>query len=239
MDMKILAIGNSFSEDATALLQLLAPELFVRNMYIGGCSLQRHCSEAQNNAASYIYEENGADSVGHLITLQDALTREKWDVITVQQVSGQSGRLESYYPYLPELISYVRKYSAAEIVFHQTWAYDHDTDHPDFALYGKNQQTMRSAIKEASETASQREGLRVIPVGEMIALLRRTPVFDKQNGGLSLTRDGYHLSLNYGRYAAALVWCYFFTGKWPEALKEYDSKPFRTIYKTLYKGLEG
>lgn len=235
--MKILAIGNSFSEDATALVELLAPELFVRNLYIGGCSLQRHCTEAKNNAAAYTYEENGADCAGRPVTLQDALTREKWDVITVQQASGESGKLETYYPYLPELISYVRKFSAAEIVFHQTWAYEHDSDHPCFALYGNNQNAMWEAIKEASETAAAREGLRILPVGEAIAALRKTPVFDKKNGGLALTRDGFHLSMNYGRYAAALVWCRFFTGKWPEELK-VDSEPFRTIYKTLCNGKE-
>ena len=235
--MKILAIGNSFSEDATALLQLLAPKLFVRNLYIGGCSLERHCTEAKNNAAAYVYEENGADSVGHFVTMADALTREKWDVITVQQASHDSGRKETYYPYLQELIAYIKKHSAAEIVIHETWAYEYDSDHPGFAHYGNNQDTMWKAIKEAYETAAEREGLRMIPVGEAIASLRKTPVFDKKNGGLSITRDGFHLSMNYGRYAAALVWCKFFTGGIPDALKEYDSEPFRTILKTVC-GLE-
>lgn len=44
--MKILAIGNSFSQDATRYLQDIAASagenLFVRNLYIGGCSLEMH-----------------------------------------------------------------------------------------------------------------------------------------------------------------------------------------------------
>ena len=37
---KILCIGNSFSQDATRYLEAIADgELFVRNCYIGGCSL--------------------------------------------------------------------------------------------------------------------------------------------------------------------------------------------------------
>ena len=44
--MNILAIGNSFSRDATAYLhQLLTAsgmENTVVNLYIGGCSLERH-----------------------------------------------------------------------------------------------------------------------------------------------------------------------------------------------------
>ena len=231
--MKILAIGNSFSQDATALLQLLAPGLFVRNIYIGGCSLERHCTEAKNNAAAYIYEENGADCVGQPITLKDALTREQWDVITVQQASYESGLPETYDPYLSELIAYVRQFSDAEIVFHQTWAYEHSSTHPSFPVYGSDTNKMWQAIKSASEGAAKRENLSIIPVGRMIAALRETPVFDSKNGGLNITRDGFHLSLNYGRYAAALVWCYFFTGSIPQALKEYDSEPFRTIYKVF------
>ena len=231
--MKILAIGNSFSEDATALLQLLNPALFVRNLYIGGCSLQRHCAEALADAPSYLYEENGADSLGRHVSMKEGILKEKWDVITVQQVSGDSGRLETYYPYLPELISYVKKYTSAEIVFHQTWAYEQGATHPAFPHYGNDTNKMWAAVKEATDRAAQKEGLKVIPAGELIARLRKTPAFDSQNGGVNITRDGFHLSLNYGRYAAALVWCHFFTGEIPAPLKGYDSEPFQTIYNTF------
>ena len=44
--MRILAIGNSFSQDATAMLQpVLAAsgiQAEVVNLYIGGCPLERH-----------------------------------------------------------------------------------------------------------------------------------------------------------------------------------------------------
>jgi len=48
--IKILAIGNSFSQDATALIELLTDKIYVRNMCIGGCSLKQHC-EMINQAA--------------------------------------------------------------------------------------------------------------------------------------------------------------------------------------------
>ena len=236
--MKILAIGNSFSEDATALLQLVAPEIFVRNLHIPACSLQRHCVEIQAGEPCYVYEENGADCLGRLVTLKEALMREKWDFITVQQASRESGLPETYFPYLSELIAYVKKFSDAEIVFHQTWAYEHGATHPNFSLYGNDTNKMWEAIKSATVWAAKRENLRIIPVGEMIAGLRGTPVFDSKNGGLNITRDGFHLSINYGRYAAALVWCYFFTGK-TAAVKEYDSEPFRTIYRVFCERIKG
>ena len=231
--MKILAIGNSFSEDATALLQLLSPNLFVRNLYIPGCSLQRHCEEIKSGEPCYVYEENGADCLGRPVTLKEALTCEKWDAITVQQASYESGLPETYFPYLSELIAYVKKFSDAEIVFHRTWAYEPGSTHSAFPVYDCDTNKMWEAIKAASAAAAKRENLRVIPVGEMIAALRGTPVFDSRNGGLNITRDGFHLSLNYGRYAAALVWCYFFTGEVPAAATGCASLPLQTIYNTL------
>jgi hypothetical protein len=45
---------------------------------------------------------------------------------------------------------------------------------------------------------------------------KQHPAFDVRVGGLSLHRDGYHLSLDYGRYLAALVWLKFFTGISPD-----------------------
>ena len=43
--------------------------------------------------------------------------------------------------------------------------------------------------------------------------LRAIPPFDYKNGGTSLCRDGFHMSLDYGRYAVGLVWFKFFTGR--------------------------
>lgn len=235
--VKILAVGNSFSEDATALLQLLNPDLFVRNLYIGGCSLERHVDEFTLDNAAYSYEENGSDSLGHFITLKEALLSEKWDYITVQQESGRSGKIETYYPYLTMLLNYIRQFSDAEIVLHETWAYETGSTHPKFVDYNSSTAKMWAAIEKTYAEVSKRENLRVIPVGAFIAALRRSPVFDSDRGGMSITRDGFHLSLNYGRYAAALVWNGFFGGNYPEALRTYPSEPFKVIRETYDKFL--
>ena len=58
--IKILAIGNSFSQDATHYLHQIGEadniELKVVNLYIGGCSLERHWNNIQSEAAEYLYE---------------------------------------------------------------------------------------------------------------------------------------------------------------------------------------
>lgn len=141
--IKILAIGNSFSQNATELLQLFDNELYVRNLYIGGCSLAMHCENIKKDAKVFDYQENGAKLYPFKISVKDALLSEKWDYVSVQQVSGYSGKEESYYPYIEELVEYVKKYSNAEIVFHQTWAYDIQTH-----LAPKNSTRCRKILRQ-------------------------------------------------------------------------------------------
>lgn len=232
--MKILCIGNSFSQDSTALLQLLTDKITARNLYIGGCSLDMHAANIENDAAKYELQENGEKMQNALVSIKEALTSDKWDYITVQQVSGRSGVYESFYPYLGELLDYVRKYSDAEIVLHETWSYEIGSGHPDFAIYNSDREQMAQAIKETYEKVSAKENLRIIRVGEAVRNLRAKPSFDNENGGLSLTRDGFHLSLSYGRLLAASVWCKFFTGEIPQYFNNENlSQPMREVLEVL------
>lgn len=176
--MKILSIGNSFSQDSTALLQLLTDKITARNLYIGGCSLDMHAANIENDAAKYELQENGEKMQNALVGVKEALISDKWDYITVQQVSGRSGVYESFYPYLGELLDYVRKYSDAEIVLHETWSYEIGSGHPDFAIYNSDREQMAQAIKETYEKVSAKENLRIIRVGEAVQNLRAKPSFD-------------------------------------------------------------
>lgn len=232
--MKILSIGNSFSQDSTALLQLLTDKITARNLYIGGCSLDMHAANIENDAAKYELQENGEKMQNALVGVKEALISDKWDYITVQQVSGRSGVYESFYPYLGELLDYVRKYSDAEIVLHETWSYEIGSGHPDFAIYNSDREQMAQAIKKTYEKVSAKENLRIIRVGEAVQNLRAKPSFDYKNGGLSLTRDGFHLSLSYGRLLAASVWCKFFTGEIPQYFNNENlSQPMREVLEVL------
>ena len=208
--IKLLAIGNSFSEDATAYLHAIAEAGGIKtkivNLYIGGCSLKRHCENVQDDIAAYDYQLNGVPT-GTLVSIRQTLLEDDWDIVTMQQVSHDSGLIETYFPWLPELSAYVRKLRPlAKQVFHRTWAYEIDSTHPGFANYEHNQEKMANAIETASTEAAKRIGVPIIPCGDVIRQLRKTPEFNYANGGLSLCRDGFHLDLIYGRYAAAAVW---------------------------------
>ena len=64
--VKILAIGNSFSQDAVEqylheLAEADGISTIIGNMYIGGCSLERHVKNARANDSAYYYRKIGLD----------------------------------------------------------------------------------------------------------------------------------------------------------------------------------
>lgn len=246
--INILAIGNSFSQDATAYLYSMAEaagkEIKVVNLYIGGCSLETHWKNIKRNAALYEYELNGQNT-GRKISIREALKEEAWDYVTLQQVSGDSGILDTYYPYISDVAEYVSKYApTAEQLLHQTWAYELASKHSDFIKYNRDQHKMYKAIEEVYQILAERLSLRVIPSGNVIQELRSNPVFDYGNGGISLCRDGFHMHLIYGRYALAATWFEFIlkesvleNGFIPPAMdeKEVDALKIRLIKETVHK----
>ncbi|MEA4888334.1 MAG: DUF4886 domain-containing protein [Clostridiaceae bacterium] len=207
---KILAIGNSFSEDAAAYLHDIAQqdgvETQVVNLYIGGCSLQQHDENITHDARVYRYDLNGS-ATDRPVSVKEALTEDDWDIVTLQQASHDSGLERTYYPYIINLSAYIKKYApAASQMIHETWAYEINSSHEAFQRYDKNQDQMYRSLKAAYEKAADTLNLAIIPCGEVIQNLRRLPEFDVAAGGRSLCRDGYHMHMIYGRYAAAATW---------------------------------
>ena len=206
--MNVLCIGNSFSQDATRYLHQISDEkIYVRNLYIGGCSLERHWNNIVNASCDYEWQKNGR--MLKMMSINDAVTKKKWDYITVQQVSQDSGMQDTYEPYLSNILEFLReKCPKAEIVFHRTWAYDDKSDHGGFINYNRDRKTMIDAIIRVSNHFATKHSLRVIPNGEAIEAARDLPEFQ---GERNISRDGFHLSLDYGRYLAGLTMYTFFT----------------------------
>lgn len=209
--VKILAIGNSFSEDAIEqnLHELAAAdgiEAVVGNLYIGGCSLERHMQCVDGNLPDYRYRKVDAAGAMHEkphCTVAEGLADEDWDYVSVQQASHFSGDYATYQPYLSQLIAYVKAHTkkGVKIVFHQTWAYAQDATHDGFKRYGNSQQQMFSGIIAALKRVVKDVHPDVIvPAGTAIQNARTSSIGDHMN------RDGYHLNLLYGRYTAACAW---------------------------------
>ncbi len=209
--IKILAIGNSFSEDATEYLWDIFKnggyeDVVIGNLYIAGCSLDMHYDNMMNNTQQYRFYKNtdGIMAFTDDTPIDVALKDCDWDVITVQQCSGQSGRKESF-DNLENVISWINKNKTnpnAKIVWNMTWAYQANSDHQEFVNYNSSQQQMYDAIVQTvnEKIVDNKDVCDVIPSGTAIQNLRTSILGD------TLTRDGFHMSYDVGRYAVALCW---------------------------------
>ena len=213
-ELKILAIGNSFSDDAMEYVYQVAKDAGVEkitlgNMFIGGCSLATHLSNAKGEKGAYDYRTNtnGTWSSKGGVSIQTAVTSQDWDFITFQQVSGYSGIADSYND-LNELISIVKPLCPdATLAWHMTWAYKVGSSHSDFSKYNRDQMTMYNAIVNAvnEKILTNTEISIVIPSGTSIQNARTSFIGD-------MTRDGYHLSTGLGRYIASMTFVKALTG---------------------------
>jgi len=154
------------------------------------------------------------------IGLKAALAMHKYDCITIQQRSGFSGLKETYYPFADNLVKYIREVQPqAEIIVHQTWAYQVGSTHGDFPIYSCDQEKMFNALKDAYNELSVRMGeympdkkpLRIIPNGEIFQRCRAEEMYADDK--ICLNRDGFHAGLIHGRYMLAASWFMAFTGK--------------------------
>jgi hypothetical protein len=217
--VKILAIGNSFSRDAVEnyLWDIAKAEddtLIIGNMYIGGCSLETHWNNTVTEAEAYSYRkinDEGIMTITENKRLSEAITDEDWNYISFQQVSRDSGMYDTYFPYLPNLLAYVKSLATnpeVEYVLHQTWAYAQTSTHPGFANYDNNQATMYEAILNTVFCVATELSIDiVIPVGTAVQNIRTGCIGD------NLCRDGFHLDTGIGRYAAACTWYEKLSGK--------------------------
>ena len=216
--LKILAIGNSFSENAMKYMWDIATafgieEVVTANMYIGGCSLATHRNNAENNISAYQMQKNTTGTIVRTnnYNLKTALKEEDWDIITIQQVSGLSGVVDTYDDDIDYLIDFIEDnknvYSNPQIYWHMTWAYAANSTHSDFPRYDRNQMTMYNKIVEATnakiDTNDKIDG--VVPAGTAVQNARSSYIGD------NLTADGYHLNSN-GEFIAGLTWIHKITG---------------------------
>lgn len=209
--MKLLSIGNSFSQDAQGWLHDIAAadgvELMTRNLYIGGCTLETHFKNLEADSPAYSYEKNGCTQNAPISSISSALLDEPWDAVTFQQQSGRAGRYDTYIPYLPKLIEAVTLHcSGAELWFHETWEYERASIHPDFGFYENDPNIMYGMIYATAHGIADRYGLGLLSSGEAVHAVKKLPEFDIDRGGRSIYRDAFHLDLIYGRMLIGYVW---------------------------------
>ena len=227
--LRVLAIGNSFSEDTVEqylweLGQEAGINFIIGNAYRGGWSLSAHWKDARsmNSSTEFRKVTNGKRVNLGFHTLRDIIIDEPWDVVTFQQVSQDAGRQDTYEPGLSLMIGYVKALTvdSVRLGFHQTWAYSQDSEHKGFNNYNRNQFLMYSCITAAVDKAMhfhQGDLSFYIPSGTAIQNARTTMLAKsrpkEKNVNRDLTRDGYHLNYVVGRYIVACTWFEVLTGK--------------------------
>ena len=208
--LKILTIGNSFSRDAMAYVYDIAlaagaEEVYLGDMYIGSCTIEKHLANAKGDIGAYSYFTNENDKwVEHTKhKMSDAIKSQNWDFISIQQNSKNSGVPNSY-ENLQELVDIVKSQATnpkVEIVWHMTWACAEDYTGSLFANYQMSQEVMYNAI---TDTVKQKvfpieEITRVIPNGTAVQNIRSS------YWGDTICRDGLHMSLPYGRILGGIT----------------------------------
>ena len=183
--IRVLTIGNSFSEAMTNWLPLVAKsagiEIEVEDITIGGCTMERHWNNITREA-----NEPGFQFFKSFTYLQK-ITSKPWDFVTIQQASHESWRLESYRPYAKLLRDYIRENApTAKVLIQMTWAWRQDDpryitlpqkwqDDPLYELGKQDPQGyMHFRILQAYHQIAQELGLRIIPTGIAVQAARQT-----------------------------------------------------------------
>ena len=209
--LKVLAIGNSFSDDGTRYLYDIGKkgpvEIKLVNLVIGGCSLHRHFINMMNDNRSYSMVLNGTYS-GFNVSLKEALLcGTEWDVITLQQVSRLSVHYDKYQPYLNELVKYIRTLAPkAKLYLQETWAYEEGSkllcEDMGYETSAAMLEDVRASYLQAAKDIHA-DG--IIPSGEVMLELSK-------RGIEKVHRDTFHAHKGIGRYALALTWYMTLTG---------------------------
>ena len=170
--MKLLTIGNSFSEVMTVLLPPVAKsagvEIEVEDLTIGGCTMERHWGNIVREAEEpgYHYFPN--------VSYKGKLASKAWDFVTIQQASDESWRLASYRPFARQLFDFIKKNApTAEVLLQMTWAWRQDDTRYAWPQI-QSAENMYNNLVSSYETIAVELGLRVIPTGIAIETARKT-----------------------------------------------------------------
>ncbi len=257
--LKLLMIGNSFSQDTVAWLPQIASTLgftnvVIGNLVIGGCTLAMHYANSQSNAAAYefTYYQNNAwvNGAGDTLrTMEYGIRFADWDFISLQQQSGNSGNAASYNSDLDGLVKYVKSKalkSDVKLVWNMTWAYPGASDWYG-GLYGNSQMNMYNAIVSTvqNKIVPNEEFRLISPAGTAIQNARTSYIGDSVGTGDNTldawNRDGAHLTVYEGRFVSSLAMFCTLTGYTPDEITylppNVDNKEAAVIRESVKNAL--
>jgi len=228
--MKVLMVGSSFCyyypDEMVGMAKAAGKDLLICNVYYSGCQLNQHYTWLKNGEAKYRYFErgtDGTDTVEYDVTLEYCLSRQNWDMISLQGASGSirgTATAEELYAtnegYLDYLYGYFRQmYPKAEMLWHHTWAYQvgkalNGTVTEDTAA----QHAYDAKVKELALLICEKHDLKRINSGEAWRIVRDggydnlcARLGKKVDDAPMHSGDNYHDGdIGGGQYLNAAVW---------------------------------
>lgn len=213
--IRILAIGNSFMQDALTYVPFILPniadiELEMGILYEPSQTLAGHWNNVQNNTAAYIlylYRGRGCwENLGKK-SIQQTIDSREWDTIILSQTGTRGADYSTYQPYLNNLIRDLYTILPYPVKF--VWYSAQNgpkyggrsfTEEEIMALYQGNIAATKRVLAETLCEA-------VIPVGTAVQNARNTSLRDVGEYGLLCSPDGAHLQEGLPCQLAAYVVC--------------------------------
>lgn len=222
--LKVLAIGNSYSNNTTEFVSKIAEsmgyDIEATSLYYPGCSLKQHVTKYENDIADYVLFVNGKTDWKYL-TLKQALENKQYDIITLQD-SPPAVNFSSFHteeePYLKKLYGYVKLHQPnAQIMMHETWAYCGETIRGggDYTqVYYESNAAMQEVLTENYRKAAELlGGIKVIQFGKAVNLAVDEFGFSESINDRDTVYNDTISHLNKtGSYLASCVWVETLTG---------------------------
>lgn len=219
-ELKVLCIGNSFTEDAfsyvPALFSNAAPDvkLTIGIAYIGGSPLVQHyvnitgapatVSGSRYVRTGYFYHKSSdGENVWYdrkNVNIETLLMDEKWDIVTFQQSGGQSARDYDLYfsPYIGEIERYVVAKCGDDVDL--GWVLTH-------GCYFKDAERLRQVWEKTADNSArviEQTGFSLLfPYGTALQNLREMKSVANESDAAGWTVDTGHLQEGLGCLVAA------------------------------------
>lgn len=223
----ILGIGNSYTIDSMWLLDQVyraensGKRLKLGIAYYSGCTLAQHVGFINNKSAEYDYyfldSATGTWVIKNDVTLEEIIADQQWEVVSMQQGSGDSGRATTYNSNIQTIQSFVETTLGYKPTYfwNMTWAYPEvDITTDKYTLdnapnayafknyYNSNQLYMYGKI---TETVQQK----IVPDESFAWIMPVGTTIQNANSGYltdhDLYRDYTHLN-DFARVMAAYTW---------------------------------
>lgn len=206
--VKILGLGNSWLKNSTEVLGAVFDSLGIKyeihRLYKSSCMIREYSANTINGDKIFehsVCKNNTWTDLGN-VSVEEALMSDDWDIVTLQNRSGDAGIESKWLPYTTKLIKWINeKCKILPMIFiHSTWAYPNGATTSSFPDYDNDTDVMYEAILNAVSNVMEATGIyNVIPNTPMIQQARQV--------GITLDLDdGSHLKAGAGYTVAAYLW---------------------------------